>query len=464
MLNRLGRGMQASLFRRLMLGFSCVIIAVALLGLLWVFLEAKATQTTRTSSENRAHVRALLMHMRDIAAQQAHPQQHMRDTLEQSEAARVQMFKELDYHSRVRLRVWQYGRLIYNSQPDLPDVLPAKAEGGHYAWVRWSERDDGTGVVVERSHEVDDEWMLTLWGVNFLLSSTIFSLPLLLVPAWLIVRIGLKPLRTIAAAIEQRSDADLSPLPDSRYRELSPLVAAINALMARLKQRIEHEHEFLADAAHELKTPLAAIQINSHVLLSRVSGETAARCAEPAAGVREGVARTTHTVHQLLAFERVRAGPEGAALPVIELGAFVRDRLAMAVPLALHRNIEIEFSAPPACHLPLHVESLGAMLDNLIGNAVKYSPDDGRIAIRLEDGEGGAGPRLTITDQGPGIAPALRQKVFERFYRILGQEQSGSGLGLAIAERAAERNGATITLADGVGGAGLSVIIDFTIG
>jgi len=450
-------GRQSSLFRRLLLGFGGVIITVALLGLLWVFHEAKATQRMRTASENQAHVHTILMHLRDIAGQP----QHMRATLTAIEATRVRMFHELDYHSRVRLRVWQHGRLLYNSQPALPDVLPASASHGQYAWVRWVERDAAADVVVERNHEVDDEWMLTVWGVNFLLSSTVFSLPLLLLPAWLIVGIGLRPLRSIAAAIEQRSDADLSPLPESKYKELSPLVAAINALMARLKQRIEHEHEFLADAAHELKTPLTAIQINTHVLLSRCGSEAGERGAEPAAGVRDGVARATHTVHQLLAFERARAEPDGEPLPLTELGAFVRDRLAVAAPLALQRNIEIEFCAPVECLVALHVESTAAMLDNVIGNAVKYSPQDGRIAIGLEHTV--EGPRLTIADQGPGIPPSLRQKVFERFYRIPGQEQSGSGLGLAIAERAAARNGAAITLEDGIDGAGLGVTIRFAV-
>jgi two-component system OmpR family sensor kinase len=448
--------MQSSLFRRLMLGFSGVIVAVSLLGLLWVFLEAKSTQGLHTASANKASVSTIMMHMRDIAGQP----DYMRTTLERIEASRVQMFRELDYHSRVRVRVWQHDQLIYNSQPALPDVLPSKASGATYAWVRWAERDERTGVLVERSHEVDDGWMLTIWGMNFLMSSTFFSLPLLLLPAWLIVGIGLRPLRSIAHAIEQRSDADLSPLPDSKYRELSPLVAATNALMARLKQRIEHEHEFLADAAHELKTPLAAIQINTHVLLSRCGSEAAGRCAEPAAGLRDGVARATHTVHQLLAFERARAGPDGDPLPVTELGAFVRDRLAIAAPLALQRNIDIEFTAPPECLMPLHLESAAAMIDNVISNAVKYSPQDGRITIVLAASP--AGPRLTIADQGPGVPDTLREKVFERFYRMPGQDQSGSGLGLAIAERAAARNGAMISLAGGAGGVGLVVTIDFT--
>lgn len=439
-----------------MLGFCGVITAVALLGLLWVFYEAKATQRSRTSSENIAHVQTILMHMRDIAAEP----ERMRTTLAGIEAARETMFRELDYHSRVRLRVWQHGRLLYNSNPTLPDVLPATPTRGQYAWVRWAQSDDASGVLVERSHEVDDEWMLTVWGVNFLLSSTIFSLPLLLLPAWLIVRIGLRPLDSIAAAIEQRSDADVTPLPHSKYRELSPLVTAINALMARLKGRIEHEHEFLADAAHELKTPLAAIQINTHVLLSRCGSEAAERCAEPAAGLRDGVARATHTVHQLLAYERASAEPDGESLPATELGAFTRDRLAAAAPLAIQRNIEIEFHAPQPCVIPLHFESMAAMLDNLIGNAVKYSPQDGRVSISLDAVD--VGPRLTILDQGPGIPEAMRGKVFDRFYRIPGQEQSGSGLGLAIAERAAARNSAAIALADGPGGRGLAVTVSFT--
>jgi len=107
--------------------------------------------------------------------------------------------------------------------------------------------------------------------------------------------------------------------------------------------------------------------------------------------------------------------------------------------------------------MAVHVESMAALLDNLISNAIKYSPEGGRIVVRLE--EDGDGYRLTIADQGPGIAPALQQKVFERFYRVPGQEQSGSGLGLAIAERAAERNGGTITLSHGNDGEGLIVTV-----
>jgi two-component system sensor histidine kinase QseC len=444
-----------------MLGFSAVILAVAMGGMAYVLYDAKATQRNRTASENHAHTKELLLHL----AQLGDRDDKVRDSAAAIERVRTEMFRALDYHSRVRLRVWRDGRLLYNSQPALPDELPqaGSPQAQHAnAWVQSVERDAATGLVVERSHEVDDEWMLSISGVSFLLSSTVFSLPLLLVPAWLIVGIGLRPLRSIAQAIELRAVTDLTPLPDSKYRELSPLVVAINALMARLRQRIDNEHEFLTDAAHELKTPLAAIQLNAHLLQNPLPDASPQRNADVGAGLREGVARATHLVHQLLALERARAEPDADPLPVSALDAVVRDRLAMAAPLALQRGIEIEFHAGADCVRPIHLESMAALLDNLISNAIKYAPAHSRIDVGLEClAAEGAGCRLTIADQGPGIAPGLRQKVFERFYRIPGQEATGSGLGLAIAERAAVRNRAVISLAAGEGGRGLVATVDF---
>lgn len=450
------RADQSSLFRRLLLGFSSVILCVALGGFLYVAWEARETQRSRTASENSAHARELLMHLADIAE---HPAR-VREAAVALEAVRAEMFRQLDYHSQVRVRVWRAGELLYNSLPVLPDALPlpgTEHEGN--AWVQAVEKDAATGLVVERSHEVDDRWMLSFSGVSFLLRSTVFSLPLLLLPAWLIIRIGLQPLRTFAAAIEARSDQDLTPLPQSTYRELSPLVASINHLMARLRRRIEHEHEFLSDAAHELKTPLAAIQINAHLLQNR--GADASHHAEASARLRDGVARANHLVQQLLSLERARSDAgDDVALPRLSLETLVRDRLAIAAPLAVQRGIEIDFHADPVDDRPLHQETVWALVDNLIGNAIKYSPEQGRIGVRLAAQPGG-GCSLSFSDQGPGIAEALRQRVFERFYRIPGQSQGGSGLGLAIAERAAARNGAVIRLDAGPDGRGLLVTVAF---
>ncbi|MDR7332921.1 ATP-binding protein [Roseateles asaccharophilus] len=443
---------EQSLFKRLLLGFSGVILFVALCGFIYVAWEARETQRSRTASENSAHARELLMHLADVADKPG----RVREAAAALEAVRAEMFRQLDYHSQVRVRVWQRGELLYNSLPELPDALPlpgTQHEGN--AWVQAVERDAASGIAVERSHEVDDRWMLSYSGVSFLLRSTIFSLPLLLLPAWFIIGMGLKPLRAFAAVIENRSAQDLTPLPVSPYRELSPLVVAINHLMARLRRRIEHEHEFLSDAAHELKTPLAAIQINAHLLQNRGAD------AEAGARLRDGVARANHLVQQLLSLERARSDAgDDVALPLLSLETLVRDRLAAAAPLALQRGIDIDFHADAPCERPLHQESIWALVDNLIGNAIKYSPENGRIAVRLAARAQG-GCTLTISDQGPGIAEGLRQRVFERFYRIPGQDESGSGLGLAIAERAAARHGAAIRLDAGPDGRGLLVSVEF---
>jgi two-component system sensor histidine kinase QseC len=441
-----------------MLGFSATIVIVFLLGLAYVLQDARITQHARTAAENRSHAREAMLHLSLLADRPARLVLDARAL----EATRARMFATLDYHSRVRLRVWKQGALLYDSHPGLPDVLPTPDEARplhENGWVTSVERDPATGLVIARSHEIDDLWMLSMAGISFLASSTVFSLPLLLLPAWLIVAIGLRPVRSIAAAIEQRTASDLSALPTSPYRELSPLVDAINRLMHRLNERIEREHQFLTDAAHELKTPLMAVQANAHVLLSRCDAETRARCQEADAGLRDGVERANRMVHQLLALERTQAEPPPVPPPPVELGALVRDRLAAAVPLALQRGIDIEFSADADCSLPLHVESLAALVDNLVSNAIKYSPGDGTIEVELAPH--GDGCRLRIADQGPGIAPAMRRKVFERFYRIPGQDQPGSGLGLAIAERAAERNGATIRLEGREHGPGLCAVVEF---
>lgn len=449
---------QSSLFRRLMFGFAGILAAVTLIALGYVVWEAKSTQRWRTAVENEAHAREELLHLVHIADR---PDELVKAAVV-IEAVRVRMFYQLDFHSRVRVRIWKDGKLLYNSAPQLPPVLPAygtpeaiKAN----SWVSVIERDAPSGLVLERSHEVDDEWMLSLSGLNVLMSSTIFSLPLLLLPAWIIVGIGLRPLRSIAAVIEQRDEFDLTALPESQYRELSPLIDAINRLLARLKSRIDRENEFITDAAHELKTPLASVQMNAHIILSRCDAATLARCQDAGAALHDGVRRATHMVHQLLALERAHVESEVVPTLAMELSAFFRERVAALASIALARGIEIDFETDSKHVRPVHMESMSALFDNLLSNAIKYSPDHGCIAVRLRDG--GPTQCLTITDQGPGIALGLQGKVFERFYRVPGQFESGSGLGLAIAERAARRNRATIALGDGPNGIGLCVSVQF---
>jgi two-component system OmpR family sensor kinase len=449
---------QSSLFRRLMFGFAGILATVTLVALVYVVWEAKSTQRWRTAVENEAHAREELLHLINLADR---PEELVKAAVV-IEAVRQRMFDQLDYHSRVRVRIWKDGKLLYNSAPHLPSVLPAfgtpEAVNAN-SWASATERDAPSGLALERSHEVDDEWMLSVSGLTFLMSSTIFSLPLLLLPAWMIVGIGLRPLRSIAAVIERRDEFDLTALPESQYRELSPLIGAINRLLARLKSRIDRENEFITDAAHELKTPLASVQMNAHIILSRCDAATLERCQEAGDALRDGVRRATHMVHQLLALERAHVESEVVPTLDMELSTFIRERVAALASIALSRGIEIDFDTDSTHVRPVHMESMSALFDNLLSNAIKYSPDDGCISVHLRDC--GRTQRLTITDAGPGIAPGLYEKVFERFYRVPGQYESGSGLGLAIAERAARRNRAMIALGQGPNGIGLCVSVEF---
>ncbi|SFG60619.1 two-component system, OmpR family, sensor histidine kinase QseC [Duganella sp. CF458] len=447
---------QRSLFRRLLGGFLLVMLAIWLGVVGLAVYEAKVLHARHTTAENRGWARQILLNLRSVA----HDPAEVARVATQIEKLRYDMLREVDYWPRpVVLQVWLHGQRMYHSEGGLPGSLALPGPDSPRLGVEWSadtERDAAAGLVVRRDAMHDTSWLLTGSGAAYYLAPLLYSLPFLLLPAWLIVRRGLQPLQAMVTAIEQRSGSDLQPLPPSGYRELAPLATSVNRLMQRLTERVERDKEFLTDAAHELKTPLSVIQANAHLLLNH--RDNLARMQDADHGLRQGVARATHTVHQLLALERARHDAEAGAAQAVDLVPLLRERLAHAAPLAMQRNVELELDSPGACRLSLHRESIAALLDNLVGNAIKYSPDGGRVRVSLS---AEPAPVLAIRDEGPGIAPELRAKVFERFYRIPGQTQAGSGLGLAIAQHAALRNGASVALLDGEGGRGLQVQVRF---
>lgn len=434
-----------SLLRRLLAGFMLVMLAIWLAALAHVAWQVRTERQQQAHIVNKAWARQIMLSVRHAA----HDPAEMARIGSGIEQLRREMYREAGFESPARVVLRHRGALLYDSMPDHP--TPS-------GWVRWTERDAANDIVVERAERPGDDWLFTPSAAGHLLTPLAYSLPFLLLPAWLIVRTGLRPLRSLADAVAGRDAADLAPLPASPYRELTPLVRAINGLMTRLSERLSREKEFLVDAAHELKTPLSVVQLNAHLLEHAPEGE---RRAQAAAGLREGVARASHAVHQLLALERAHGEAGGRDKAPLDLAALVRERIALAAPLALQRGLDVAYEvaceAPHACMLALHRESAAALLDNIIGNALKYSPDGGAVLVRLE------GRTLTVTDQGPGIAPELRAKVFERFYRVPGQELPGSGLGLSIAERAAQRNGVDIALGEGPDGRGLRVTLSFQL-
>lgn len=232
------------------------------------------------------------------------------------------------------------------------------------------------------------------------------------------------------------------------------MVDAINDFLARVRESAERERVFIADAAHELRTPLAAMRINVEALQSWVISESQQ---ELLAGVIRSNSRAARLVNQLLLMMHSEARIDTAMEPV-PLTTLIQERMAELEPLASARKIELEFFAEDDVWIHGVRERLVSLIDNLIENAVKYSPESGRIQVDLSACDRVV--QLRVSDAGPGIPPELRERVFDRFFRDPNQVQSGSGLGLAIVKAVAQQHNSSVNLSTSSEG-GLLVTVDF---
>ncbi|KKJ06656.1 ATP-binding protein [Burkholderia gladioli] len=287
----------------------------------------------------------------------------------------------------------------------------------------------------------------------------ILLLPFLGAAVWMIVGRGMRPLRRVTRARESRRPEALDPLPDNRLpQEVQPLVHALNGLLARLAAALDTQKAFVADAAHELRTPLAAVQIQAQ-LVARAQDDETRR--EALADLQSGVTRATRLAEQLLAL--ARSEPDGATVrePVALADVLAHCVSAQAV-VAQKRNIDLGIEEAQPAIIDADIGALRVMLNNVLDNAVKYTPDGGRIDVSLSFDEGRA--LVRVADSGPGIPPEERERVFDRFYRDssarMRTDVSGSGLGLAIVKRVAAQQRATVTLGESPAG-GLLVEIAF---
>lgn len=367
------------------------------------------------------------------------------------------------FTGRNRIQVWNGGALVYGD-PGLPSQRPQHPGPGAFVaadqvdWVTFTALDGEQGMAVRAAIEHPRAVIMRPSNLAYLLLPLVLCLPFLLLPAWLLTRAALKPLHILSGDIAGRDDSRLQALPPERYRyrELLPIVRSVNQLMARLEARLAREQAFFNDAAHELKTPLAVIQANAEALAGQLPPP---RQEQARHGLRAGIERAVHAIHQLLALGRT--GTDQAA-PVFErtgLAAFTRQRMAFHAPRALERDIELEFEVDDEGEVLLEIETAAAMLDNLLDNAIKYSTAHAPVRVRQYRLAGRL--CMSIRDHGPGIPAAFRERVFERFFRMPGIEASGSGLGLAIVEQAARRNGIGVTLGAPPDGPGLLVILAF---
>ena len=265
---------------------------------------------------------------------------------------------------------------------------------------------------------------------------------------------ALAPLEQVRGEIGQRGAQSLHAL-DSRHLpdEVAPLVDTLNDLLVRLDQALAAQRRFIADAAHELRTPLTAVKLQAQIARR---AETGTEREAALAQLADGVDRATHLVDQLLGLARLEPVASQVAFTPLALDVLVKQAVADLSVLAEARDIDLGVGECQALRLAGHAESLRAMLDNLIDNAVRYTPDGGRVDVELREVDGMA--RLTVSDTGPGIPAAERERVLERFQRLAGAEIPGSGLGLAIVRQVVALHGGSLGLDDAEDG-GLRVTL-----
>ena len=319
-----------------------------------------------------------------------------------------------------------------------------------------SEVSDARVTLIRSGHTMKIIFALGSRGI--LILPLLISLPFLVLPAWLSVRVALRPWRRFSEEVEARSPDDLAPLKfGSGYRELRPLSKAVNQLLARVAASMERERSFIADAAHELRTPLAAMRINVEALRSHRDNP---RDQELLDGLVRSSARMSRLVAQLLGLMRSDAArAQNSTRERLSLAALVQERLAALSGLARERRIELELRAHTEGLVDGEREGLTSMIDNLVENAIKYAPAGSEVELGLI--EQGSGVLLWVEDTGPGIPEDLHARVFDRFYRVPDQPQPGSGLGLAIVHAIAGRHGATLELGSSERLGGLKVDVHF---
>lgn len=367
------------------------------------------------------------------------------------------------YEREVAFQIWDRGELHMRSASAPGVHLSGVFEGFSDSTIdgrRWrvfSRRDEEGRYVVQVGEVYKFREELAASVAGHLMHPLTVALPALAVLIWLGTAWGLAPLKRLARDVAMRAPDNLAPLNSAGApNEVVPLLGALNALFARVRASLERERRFTADAAHELRTPLAAIKTQAQVAQAARSGEERERALR---NVASGVDRTTRLVEQLLALARLDPGAAAVERHAVDLMELASGALKDIAPEAASKQIELGLEGETGVTVSGDAGLLHLLLRNLLDNAVRYTPAGGSVTVRVE--RRGAEVTLLVTDTGPGIAPAERARVTERFYRVLGSGEEGSGLGLSIVSQVAELHGATLALHAADGASGLRVEVTF---
>jgi len=370
-----------------------------------------------------------------------------------------------DYEEKIAFQIWVGQRLIRRSQNAPQDALTAtdgyseRAIGGH----RWrvfglSDKANEIRVLVGQRTEVRDE--LIGYIIHDLLLPLLLVAPVIAFLVWSGVGAGLAPLRRLATEILRRSPQQLEPVNiENTPREVQPIVDSLNRLLTQLDSALEAERRFTFNAAHELRTPLAALKTQAQVALRATNSKVRTQAVHQTLA---GVDRASHLVGQLLTLARLDPDAAMASYTAIDLVHTARAVVADLAPQAIDKGVEIAFQDTNVSSR-IHGDSaaIAILLRNLVDNAIRYTPAGGRVEVTVH--EVPEQVVMAVTDSGPGIPETERQNVLSRFYRLPGSSGAGCGLGLSIVQRIAELHRARLELATAPDGHGLQVTVRFPI-
>jgi two-component system sensor histidine kinase TctE len=346
---------------------------------------------------------------------------------------------------------------------DLPPPAPAKTR---------STEAPARPALVQVAETLDKRAQLADEIVKGVILPQFIILPFAAVLIWLGLARGLRPLSSLVERIHRRRPGDLSPIPSGEVpTEVEPLISSINDLMRQVDSSLKGEQRFIANAAHQLRTPLAGIKMQTDLALRQATTEPdGPELRHSLEQMAVATRRLARMVNQLLALTRAekgtQAGVAGPRLVRLDLGHLVRERVREWVPEARARHIDLGVEGVAA---PLMIEGnaplLAELINNLLDNAIRYTPQGGEITVRLLVG---AAVVLEVEDNGIGIAPDERELVFERFYRVLGAEPDGesldgSGLGLAIVREIAYQHRAPVRIRDAAQVRGTVFSVEFPL-
>ncbi len=360
-------------------------------------------------------------------------------------------------------QVWRGGRVILRSA-NAPEVPPQDQNG--YAnlvvdasdWRGYTLHGPEDGLAVWVGESITLRAQLASEIAREELYPLLPGIPLLALLLWWGVGQGLLPLHRIAAEVAQRSPSNLRPVDLQQVpTEVNVIVEKLNLLLARLREAFERERRFTSDAAHEIRTPLAGIKTHAQVAL-RTADE--AQRSHEVEQVIQDVDRTTHLVDQLLTLARLDREALTLNYTAIDLSALADDIVTRLKPEAEARRITLALSGGAAAPVRGDATMLGAMIRNLVDNAIRYTPAGGRVAIAVTPHDDKV--VLTVTDNGPGIPADERARVFDRFYRGSTANAQGCGLGLSIVKRVAELHRAVVELGEAPDGHGLQVRVSLS--